>query len=157
MRFRDWDGKVFKRYHINFDIGHAPDYKLKLQAGPEGFLVNKSNLCPRDSRWIDAGFSTTDKWQGFCRGAGCTENAAHDAGHGGWWYEAYPDSPNPNGINTGKPEVGREFMGTPYQPYCNCIKSKEQFQLCERLADKGRQREGLKSFKTTNLILYRKK
>jgi len=155
MRFRDWDGKVFKRHYKHFDIDFAPDYKMKLRSAQKSFVAKKSNLCPRDSRWNGAGFSTKDKWQGFCRGASCTENAAHDAGNGGWWYESYPDSPNPNGLNTGEPKIGREFMGTPYEPFCDCIRSQEHFQVCEKMTDKGRQREALKSFKTSNLILYR--
>ena len=60
--------------------------------------------------------------------------------------------PNPNGRNTGKPEVGTEFMGTPFKRICDCTDSKEHYDTCQNVPE----RENSKSFKTIYIVLHKK-
>ena len=84
---------------------------------------------------------------------GKKDNSFQIRGNGGWWYGVYSDGdPNPNGRNTGQPEVGTEFMGTPFKRICDCIARNEHYDLCENLPE----REKSKSFKTIYLVLHKK-
>ena len=66
--------------------------------------------------------------------------------------------PNPNGINTGKPKAGTEFMGTSFKRICDCIAKKEHYDVCQNKYENGKrkERENLKSFKTSYIVLHKK-